>query len=380
MALGKTTDPLAAQERVPRRARTLDALYLGMCRCYNDQTMHDRRSHFGDSMSSTARPLVATKRQRGHCVTSPSSEHNRSDVLAAVLQIAGQIAGILEIDPLVDRITQQTQALLGYRDVALLLVEDDTLAYRACAGEQARLGSHIALHGDSMPAQALRSGVPVWAPSSNAAAFPLISDERSYGVLEIARSGADRWSDTEIEALTALARQATSAIQSARRYTATQRRVRELTLLDQIRSSVIGQPSLRDLLRDVVDKVATTLGYALVSLYTLRGEQLLLKHQIGYAAPRSQLDWNNGALGHVARSGMPLLRRAAALPDTEHAAVVTSSLCVALRAGGVVYGILCVESAGPHLLDADDQRLLLALADQVDIAIEYNQLDRKSVA
>src|SRR5262245_25156487 len=168
-----------------------------MCRCYNDQTMHDRRSHFGDSMSSTARPLVATKRQRGHCVTSPSSEHNRSDVLAAVLQIAG----ILEIDPLVDRITQQTQALLGYRDVALLLVEDDTLAYRACAGEQARLGSHIALHGDSMPAQALRSGVPVWAPSSNTAAFPFISDERSYGVLEIARSGADRWSDTEIEAL-----------------------------------------------------------------------------------------------------------------------------------------------------------------------------------
>jgi len=53
---------------------------------------------------------------------------------------------------------------------------------------------------------------------------------------------------------------------------------------------------------------------------------------------------------------------------------VTSSLCVALRAGGVVYGIICIESTGPRPLTTDDQRRLLALADQVDMAIEYNQL------
>jgi signal transduction histidine kinase len=295
-------------------------------------------------------------------------------LLAAVLQIAGQIAGILEIDLLLDQIARQTQMLLGYRKVALLLAEGDTLAYRAVAGEHSALpGDCLPLDGGSLPARALRLGAPMQAARARSVAFPLIGDECAYGVLETTRAGG-RWSDAELEALAALARQAALAIQNARRHTAAQRRVRELALLDQIRSSVAGQPSLPDLLRDVVDKMATILGYSLVSLYTLRGEQLLLQHQNGYAALPDRLDWNSGPLGQVARTGTPLLLHAAMLPGTEHAAAVLSSLCVALRAGGVVYGILCVESARPRLLDSGDQRLLLALADQVDMAIEYNQL------
>jgi signal transduction histidine kinase/putative methionine-R-sulfoxide reductase with GAF domain len=324
-------------------------------------------------MSSTARPLAA-KRLRCHRASSPNSAHDRSNLFATVLQIAGQFAGILDLDPLLDQIARQTQMLLSY-EVALLLVEGDTLTYCAIAGEHnAVLGADLPLNGDSLPAQALRLGAPVLAAQANVAAFPLIGDEQPAGVIELARAGAGGFRFAELEALTALARQAALAIQTARRHTAAQRCVRELALLEQIRSSVVGQPNLPDLLRDVVDKVAMILGYSLVSLYTLRGEQLLLKHQIGYASLPSRLDWNDGALGQAARTGTPVLRRVAALASTEHAKAVTSSLCVALRGGGVVYGILCIENTGPHLLDADDQRLLLALADQVDMAIEYNQL------
>jgi hypothetical protein len=124
----------------------------------------------------------------------------------------------------------------------------------------------------------------------------------------------------------------------------------------------VGQPNLPDLLRDLVDKVTTVLGYSLVSLYTLHGEQLLLQEQNGYTALPGQLDWNAGPLGQVARTGMPLLLPAAALPGTEHAAAVTSSLCVALRAGGVVYAILCVESVRPRPLDSGNQRRALCHA------------------
>ena len=46
-------------------------------------------------------------------------------MLATVLQIAHQFAGILDIEPLTDLIAQQTKTLLGYRAVALLLVEGD---------------------------------------------------------------------------------------------------------------------------------------------------------------------------------------------------------------------------------------------------------------
>jgi len=284
-------------------------------------------------------------------------------MLAAVLQITGQIAGILNLEPLLDQIAQQTKALLGYREVALLLIEGDMLEYRACAGEHSRrLGTRLPRDEDSIPAQALRLGAPIHA--ANVAAFPLLGDTQTYGVIELERARADRWGAAELEALTALARQAAIAIQNAQQHMAAQQHLRDLALLDQIRASVGSQPSLPDLLRDVVDKITTLFGYSLVSLYTLRGEQLLLKHQVGYSTLPSRLNWNDSALGEAAHTGIPVLQRGPALVGTEHAAAVTSSLCVALRAGGVVYGIVCIESTEPRLLTTDDQRRLLALSDQ----------------
>jgi len=301
-------------------------------------------------------------------------------MLAAVLLIAGQIADILDLEPLLDQIAQQTKALFGYRNVALLLVEGDMLEYRACAGEQTeRLGTTLPRDEDSFPAQALRLGMPIHSHKmhethAHVATFPLIGDAQPYGVIELERTGADGWNAGELEALTALARQSTLAIQNAQRHMATQQHLRERALLEQIRISMVGQPSLSDLLHDLVEKVKDMLGYSLVSLYALRGEHLLLKHQVGYSALPSQLNWNNGALGKTARIGTPVLQYQAALDHSEHAAAVTSSLCVAFRAGGIVYGVLCIESTGLRLLDSTDQRLLLALADQVDMALEYNQL------
>ncbi|MEO7909912.1 MAG: GAF domain-containing protein [Roseiflexaceae bacterium] len=281
---------------------------------------------------------------------------------------------------LLDQIAQQTKAHFSYRHVALLLVEGDMLAYRACAGEQVgRLGTRLPCDEDSLPAQALRLGMPIYshaihAPDTQVAMFPLIADAQPYGVIELERAGADGWSEGELEALAALARQTTLAIQNAHQHMATQQYMRELALLDEIRTSVVGQPSLPDLLHDLVEKVASMLGYSLVSLYALRGEHLVFKHQVGYSKLPSRLNWNNGALGRTARTGTPVLQYQAALDGTEHSDAVTSSLCVALRAGGIVYGILCIESTRPFLLDISDRRLLVALADQVDMALEYNQL------
>jgi signal transduction histidine kinase/ActR/RegA family two-component response regulator len=299
-------------------------------------------------------------------------------MLATVLLIAGEIAGMLDLEPLLDQVAQLTKARFGYRDVALLLLEGDTLAYRACAGQHTdRLGTTLARDEDSLSAQALRLGMPIHSHGpheTQMATFPLIGDAQPYGVIELERSDADGWSAGELEALAALARQAALAIQNAQRHMTTQQHLRERALLEQIRTSMVGQPSLSALLHDLVEKVKHMLGYSLVSLYALRGEHLLLKHQVGYSALPSQLSWNNGALGQAARIGTPILQYQAALDDTEHATAVTSSLCVALRAGGIVYGVLCIESIGLRLLDSSDQRLLLALADQVDMALEYNQL------
>jgi len=230
-------------------------------------------------MSSTAQSPAPTKRPRSTRTTRPISDHQRSDLLAAVLQITGQIAGILDLEPLLDQLVQQAKALLGYREVALLLVEGDRLVYRACSGEQARrMGACLPPDEDSLPAQALRLGAPIHAAHARVATFPLIISAHPYGVIEFERASPDGWSAAELEALAALARQSTLAIQNVQRHMATQQQLRERALLEQIRTSMVGQPSLSDLLHDLVEKVKDMLGYSLVSLYALRGEDLLLKH------------------------------------------------------------------------------------------------------
>ncbi|MBI4630500.1 MAG: PAS domain S-box protein, partial [Chloroflexi bacterium] len=58
---------------------------------------------------------------------------------------------------------------------------------------------------------------------------------------------------------------------------------RERDLLDKVRATLARELDLSTVLRTVVEAVAETFGYALVSLYLLRGEMLVLQHQIGYA-------------------------------------------------------------------------------------------------
>jgi signal transduction histidine kinase/ActR/RegA family two-component response regulator len=325
-------------------------------------------------------PRVVRPRSRDQVAARHASQAERTNQLAAALQIAAQIAGKLDLDPLLDTIARRIQTVFGYQRASVLLHEDALLIYRAVAGGRgAPLGTRVALESERLPAQAVRRRIPVLssnpaAERANTAAFPLIGDEQIYGVLEIQRNSSEIWSDAEMEALAALTRQAALAIQNARRYAETQRRARALTLLDQIRSSIAAQPSLPELLRDIVEQLATALGYPQVSLHTLHGEKLLLQHQVGYAALPSSLSWNDGPRGQVARTGQPLLQPAPAPNGQGNQVVVGSSLYVALRAGGVVCGVLCVESAGGRALDTEDQQLLLALADQLDIAIEFSQV------
>src|SRR4051812_21281953 len=149
----------------------------------SDMRLCQHHSYTGAIMSSIAPSRIPKKRL--HSARAAIRQHQRSDLLAAVLQIAGQIAGMLEIEPLIDQLAQQAKARLGYPEVAVLLVEGDLLVCRACAGAQAvRQGTSVPRDEDSLPAQALRLGAPIY-PSTGPAVFPLLVGAQRYGVIEL---------------------------------------------------------------------------------------------------------------------------------------------------------------------------------------------------
>ncbi len=149
------------------------------------------------------------------------------------------------------------------------------------------------------------------------------------------------------------------------------RQASELALLDRVRSALARELDLPVLFRTVVQAVADTFGYALVSLYLRDEDDLVLQHQVGYEALVERLPVSAGVAGRVVRQGEPaLVEDVRADPAfVGNTAGIESRVCVPLRDRGRVVGVLNVESTTGNRMAAGDLRLMVALSEHISVAI-----------
>jgi PAS domain S-box-containing protein len=155
-----------------------------------------------------------------------------------------------------------------------------------------------------------------------------------------------------------------------------QRQAQELALIDRVRTALTRELNLDALFRTVVTAITETFGYALVSLYILEGDDLVLQHQIGYDYVLDRISIASGVTGRVVQTGQAVL-----LEDvrTEPAFLmamdgIVSEVCVPLTDQGRAVGVLNVESAQGVRLTEADLRLMTVLAEHVSIAISQARL------
>jgi PAS domain S-box-containing protein len=155
-----------------------------------------------------------------------------------------------------------------------------------------------------------------------------------------------------------------------------QRRTRELTLLEKVRSVATQTFDVSEVIRQTVEVVASTFEYTLASIYLLEGSELVLQHQVGYHQVIERLSLSKGVMGKVARTGQAvLLKTPADDPDALWAfAGINSEMCVPLLDAGRVVGVLNLESTETHFFDEADFRLMKALAETLGIAIGRSRL------
>ncbi|NJM08170.1 response regulator [Candidatus Gracilibacteria bacterium] len=168
--------------------------------------------------------------------------------------------------------------------------------------------------------------------------------------------------------------------QSQQRYAALQaattRQQRTLALLDQVRRAIGRETTLADIFRAVVEASAQAFGYALVSLYLLHEDTLVLQHQVGYEHTLTRIPLGKGVISRAVRSREPML-----LDDVQNdpdylaaMASIRSELCVPLMIQGRAVGVLNVESVIAGSLGDDDLRIMVAVSDHVAKAIERTSL------
>jgi signal transduction histidine kinase len=208
-------------------------------------------------------------------------------------------------------------------------------------------------------------------------ALPLRVEERLIGV--ILAAGQPAGSEAR-HLLSGLADMAAVAIDKAHLHQATQRRLDEITLLHRIALAATSALEFDILISRAVYAIQQTLGFEYVGVLLMdpKGEYLT-PHPASISAPASvqtRLRIGQGITGQVAQTRKPIRVPDVSLVENYVAAIdgVQSELCVPLKVGERVIGVIDAESSQRNAFTADDERLLITVAGQLVVIIENARL------
>lgn len=163
-----------------------------------------------------------------------------------------------------------------------------------------------------------------------------------------------------------------------------ERRSRELSLLERVRSAVSLTLTPQDVFKSVVDTIVAAFGYSAVMIYTAQPDDktMMVRYHHGYNSEERDVvhheeivPLSRGIVGRVMREGKAtLIREPESDPDFFNLIEgIKSQMVVPFRYDQDIRGIFCIESSDHHF-DGQDLELLIAVAEHVSIALERAQL------
>ena len=223
----------------------------------------------------------------------------------------------------------------------------------------------------------------------SAMVVPLIVGDRVIGVLQALSTYASAFSSDDERLFTTVARQLAVAIENARLYQETERRLAEVSTLYQLARQVNTSLDVQERLDSIVESLRQAMGCRACSIALLDpiNDVLEIRAAAGIRGKWQsdfKLGLGEGVAGRVALEGTPIY-----VPDTQEMESfiffdpsVRSLLTVPLSVLGRIIGTLSVDSEKPDAFSTADERLLAIAAAQAAIAIEnarlYTSLEQRA--
>jgi len=287
------------------------------------------------------------------------------------------------LQDLLRTIVEAVAATFGYTQVSLYLRQGDKSVLQHQVGYD-----HVITEvpmGEGVVSRVLLTGQPILIKDAQSdpdflgaidniaseVCVPLFDRGVAAGILNVESVNGVRLTEADLGLLVAVADHASVALARTRLYAEAQRQAQELALLDRVRSSLAQQLELPGVYRASVEAVAATFGYTQVSFYVLVHDKLILQHQVGYENPFVEIDLMQGVIGHVAATGKPVLVGDVSTDPRYRAAYdnITSEVCVPVKDRDRVTSVLNIESVQGVTLTEADLALMVALSDQIGVAI-----------
>ena len=343
-------------------------------------------------------------------------EHFRLNQLNLVREVSAQIANVLNVDELASRVTALIQETFHYYYVAIFTLQPDStsLRFRSSAMPKAPKASQkdtqttpVALEvefGQGLIGEAAAAGERILVndvqedtryrfidslPETRAeVVLPLKIGDRVLGVLDVQSDEPDAFHPNDLLILGALADTIARAVEGARLYNNLRRRADQLALVAEVSKSVSSSLELKTLMNNVASLIHDRFGYLYVHLFSVHRNRRLIQYEAG-SGSRSKdlvgytlsLDDPHGIIPWVAREGQTVLAndtksdaryRPSPLPPED----TSAELCVPLRYGEEVVGILDIQSDRRNAFIEDDRLIFEAVADNIATAIHNADLYR----
>jgi len=219
---------------------------------------------------------------------------------------------------------------------------------------------------------------------------PLAAGRGVFGAVTLAaaRPGAFDAADTEV--LAELARPLASAIEQRRLNEEGRRRTDELAALYSTSQLITSRLDLASVLDRISRSVTALIGSTGCGIGLLDRERACLTHVAAHGFESEEwralsMPVGEGIMGRAAESGLAIrvddvrADPRSARRDVDEREGIRSMLCVPLKVGGGVIGLISAFSTRPGVFTSHHQRVLEAFGEQAGIAIQNAQLFEESV-
>ncbi len=332
-------------------------------------------------------------------------ERRRSRELEVVQRIGSAISTALEMDRLVEQVFTSLREIVPFAEgeITLWSGEEGCLTSRSLYtpdGLRSREARYAPGEGYSGWMAVHRR--PLWIPDVAAEkvirpkgevgfashlGVPLLLGDRLVGTLELSSERTNAFKPDDRDLLMAVAPQIAAMLDHARLYDRVrqnlERRVHQLSAIEQIDQELSGTLDLHKVIQAVLDRAIEFTGAdagALLGM-TERGDGLLILAHRGYREDmerytREPWPLEAGIVGHVARSLEPILVEDITQDAdyVEATGKTGSELAVPIRREDEILGVLNLESARLAAFDEQDLEFSIHLAEHAAIAIQNARL------
>ncbi len=316
--------------------------------------------------------------------------------LQVAAEIAREAAAVDQVDVLLDRAVNLVRDRFGFYHAGIFLMDDQGTytvlksatgeagrkmleeGYRLKVGEAGIIGyvtgtghHRVAVDVDQ---DEIHLKNPYLTETRSELTLPLKVGQQTIGALDVQSQQRAAFDHDDIVILQTMADQLAVAIENSRLFESAGRRLDELSALHAVASAAAAANSEDELVENATQIIADTLYPDNFGVMIVEKGQLLYHpsyREHGHIT-HNPVALGEGIVGKVAQDGEPR-RVGDVFLEPEYINVdpqTRAELCVPIRIGSKIIGIINAESRLLNSFTADDQRLLLTFAEQMATGIE----------